>query len=87
MLSTVTAQSFIGQGLSCVCHKNIIGGDEYSEFFSFEQLLDGLLKRGCIKQSVVEAAKAEFQFFVREQRQLEQHSTRKRSDMGHNLSF
>ena len=43
--------------------------------------------KGWIKGSVVEPSKADFRSFVREQRQLEQHSTRKHPDVGHILSF
>ena len=42
-MSTVAARSPIGQGLSCFCPKIVIGGDNFSAFNLFGQLLDGLL--------------------------------------------
>ena len=71
ILSTVAARSPIGQGLSCFCPEIVIGGDDYSAFYHFGQLLDGLLELGWVKGSEVEPAKAEFHSFVREQRQVE----------------
>ena len=59
----------------------------FPDFFLVGQLLDGQLQRDCIKGSVVEPAEAELQSSVGEQRQLEQHSTRKFPDMGHILTF
>ena len=46
ILSTVAARSPIGQGLSCFCPEIVIGGDDYSAFHFFGQLLDGLLDLG-----------------------------------------
>ena len=71
IFSTVGARCPIGQGLSCFCPEIVIGGDNYSAFHLFGQLLDGLLDLGWIKGSEVEPAKAEFHSFVREQRQVE----------------
>ena len=71
ILSTVAARSPIGQGLSCFCPEIVNGGDEYSAFHLFGQLLDGLLDLGWIRGSEMEPAKAEFHSFVREQRQVE----------------
>ena len=82
ILSTVAARSKLGQGVSCFCPEIILGGDDHSAFFLHGQLLDGLLECGWETGSSVEACKAEFQSFVREQRQLERHSTRKRPDVG-----
>ena len=65
----------------------ILGGDDHSAFFLHGQLLDGLVECGGKKGSNVEACKAEFQSFVREQRQLERHSTRKRPDVGNILAY
>ena len=79
IFSTVAARSPIGQGLSCFCPQIIIGGDNCSAFHLFEQLLDGLLELGWIRGSEVEPAKAEFQFFVREQLQVETSSNRSRA--------
>ena len=50
-------------------------------------LLDGLLEKGWAKGSEVEACRAEYQSFVKEQRQLERSSTRSRPDVGDVLSF
>ena len=46
ILSTVAARFPIGQGLSCFCPEIVIGGDKYSAFHIFGQLLDGLLELG-----------------------------------------
>ena len=86
ILSTVAARSKLGQGVSCFCPEIILGGDDHSAFFLFGQLLDGLVECGWEKGSHIEACKAEFQSFVREQRQLERHSTRKRPDVGNILA-
>ena len=87
ILSTVAARSKLGQGVSCFCTEIILGGDNHSAFFLYGQLLDELLECGWEKGSNVEACKAEFQSFVREQRQLERHSTRKRPDVGKILAY
>ena len=87
ILSTVAARSKLGQGVSCFCPEIILGGDHHSAFFLHVQLLDGLVECGWEKGSSVEACKAEFQSFVREQRQLERHSTRKRPDVGNILAY
>ena len=49
ILSTVAARSPIGQGLSCFCPEIVIGGDDYSAFHLFGQLLDGLLELGSVR--------------------------------------
>ena len=67
ILSTVAARSPIGQGLCCFCPEIVIGGDDYSAFHLFGQLLDGLLELSWVRGSEVEPAKAEFHSFVREQ--------------------
>ena len=67
ILSTVAARSPTGQGLSCFCPEIVIGGDDYSAFHVFGQLLDGLLELGWVRGSEVEPAKVEFHSFVREQ--------------------
>ena len=87
ILSTVAARSKLGQGVSCFCPEIILGGDDHSAFFLHGQLLDGLVECGWEKGSNVEACKAEIQSFVREQRQLERHSTRKRPDVGNILAY
>ena len=78
ILSTVVAHSPVGQGLSCFCPEIVIGGDDYSAFHLFGQLLDGLLEFGWARGSKIETAKAEFHSFVREQRQVEISSNRSR---------
>ena len=57
ILSTVASPSPIGQGLSCFCLEIVIGGDDYSAFHLFGQLLDGLLELGWVRGSEVEPAK------------------------------
>ena len=86
-LSTVAGRSKLGQGASCFCPEIILGGDDHSAFFLHGQLLDGLVECGWEKRSSVEACKAEFQSFVREQRLLERHSTRKRPDVENILAY
>ena len=51
------------------------------------QLLDGLLERGWVKGSEIEACRSDYQSFVQEQRQLELSSTRSRPDIGDVLTF
>ena len=87
ILSTVAARLKLGQVVSCFCPEVIIGGDDHSAFFLHGQLLDGLVECGWEKGSNVEACKAEFQSFVREQRQVQCHSTRKRPDVGNILAY
>ena len=87
ILSTVAARSPIGQGLSCFCPEIVIGGDDYSAFHLFGQLLDGLLELGWVRGSEVEPAKAEFHSFVREQRQVETSSSRSRAPINSVLAF
>ena len=78
ILSTVAARSPAGQGLSCFCPETIIGGDNYSAFHLFGQLLDGLLELDWVRGSEIEPAKAKFHSFVREWRQLETSGNRSR---------
>ena len=87
ILSTVAARSTLGQGVSCFCPEIILGGADYSAFFLYGQLLDGLVECGWEKRANVEACKAQFQTFVRQQRQLERHSTMKRPDVGNILAY
>ena len=87
VLSTVAARSVIGQGLSCFCPAIVVGGDDVAPLQLFNKLLDGLLEKGWIRGSEVEACRAEYQSFVQEQRQLERSSTRSRPDVGDVLSF
>ena len=87
ILSTVAARSPIGQGLSCFCPEIVIGGDDYSAFHLFGQLLDGLLELGWVRGSEVEPAKAEFHSFLREQRQVETSSRRSRAAINSVFAF
>ena len=87
ILSTVAARSPIGQGLSCFCPEVVIGGDDYSAFHFFGQLLDGLLELGWVRGSEVDPAKAEFHSFVREQRQVETSSSRSRAPINSVFAF
>ena len=87
VLSTVAARSKIGQGLSCFCPAIITGGDDHASLHLLGFLLDGLLDRGWVKGSEIEACRSEYQSFVQEQRQLERSSTRSRPNMGDVLSF
>ena len=87
VLSTVAARSKIGQGLSCFCPAIIIGGNDHAPLHLLGLLLDGLLDRGWVKGSEIEACRSEYQSFVQKQRQLERSSTRSRPDIGDVLSF
>ena len=62
IFSTVAARSPAGQGLSCSCPETIIGGDGYSAFYVFGQLLDELPELGWLRGSEIEPAKAHFHF-------------------------
>ena len=44
ILSTVAASYKLGQGVSCFCPVKLLGGDDFSAFFLYGQLLDGLLE-------------------------------------------
>ena len=87
ILSTVAARSPIGQRLSCFCPEIVIGGDDYSAFHLFGQLLDGLLELAWVRGSEVEPAKAEFHSFVREQRQVEINGNRSRAPINSVFAF
>ena len=87
ILSTVAARPPVGRGLSCFCLEIVIGGDNYSAFHFFGQLLDGLLQLGWIRGSEIEPAKAEFHFFVREQRQVETSGNRFRVPISSVFTF
>ena len=87
VLSTNAARSKLGQGVSCFCPEILIGGDDSSAFFLFGQLLDGLISCGWEKGSTIEACKAEFQSFVKDQRQLECHASRRHSDISNVVSY
>ena len=87
ILSIVAARSLIGQALSCFFQKIVIGGDNYSAFHLFGQLLYGLLELGWVRGSEVEPAKAEFHSFVREQRQVETSGNRSRAPINSVFAF
>ena len=87
VLSTVASRSVIGQWLSCFCPAIVVGGDDVAPLQLFNKLVDGLLEKGWIRGSEVEACRSEYQSFVREQRQLERSSMRSRPDVGDGLSF
>ena len=70
-LFTVAARSPVGLRLIYFCPEIIIGGDEYSAFYLFRQLLDGLFELGWVRGSEIEHAKSELHLFVGEQRQKE----------------
>ena len=87
IVSTVAARSPIGRGLNCFCPQIVIGGDDYSAFHLFGQLLDGLPDLGWIRGWEMEPAKAEFYFFVREQRQVETSGNRSRVPINSVFAF
>ena len=60
VLSTVAARSKIGQGLSCFCPAILIGGDDHAPLHLLGLLLDGLLDRGWVKGSGIEACRSEY---------------------------
>ena len=62
-------------------------GDDSSIYFLYGQLLDGLVESGWEKGFEVGAWRAELQFFVREQCQVERLSTRKRPDLGNIVAY
>ena len=87
VLSTVAARSKLGQGWRCFCPAIVTGGDDPAPLHLLGLLLDGLLERGWVKGSEIEACRSEYQSSVQEQRQLERSSTRSRPDIGDVLSF
>ena len=82
VLSTVAARSKVGQGLNCLCPAIFIGANDHAPLRVLGLLLDWLLERGWMNSSEMEACRAEYQFFVQEQRQLERSSPRSRLDIG-----
>ena len=63
VLSTVAACSKIRQGLSCFCPAIINGGDDHAPLHLLGLQLDGLLDRGWVKGSEIEACRSEYQSF------------------------
>ena len=45
VLSTVSARSVIGRGLSCFCPPILVGGDDHAPMQLFDMLLDGFLEK------------------------------------------
>ena len=87
VFSTVAARSKPVQGVDCFCPEVVLGGDDHSAFFLFGQRLDGLICCGWEKGSTIEACNAEFQSFVKNQRQLECHASRRHSDISKVVSY
>ena len=87
VLSTVAARSKLGQGVSYFSPEIIIEGDDHSALFLFGQPLDGLIACGSEKGLNIEACKAEFQSFLRDQCQLECNLSRKHPDISNCLSY
>ena len=87
VLFTVAARSNIEQGLTCFGPAIINGGVDHAPLYLLAFLLDGLLERGWIEGSEVEACHAENKSLVQEQRQLDRTSTRSSPDLGDFLSF
>ena len=87
ILSTVAARSPVGQGLSCFCPEIIIIGDDYSAFYLFGNLLDGLFVLGWVRGSEIEPAKAEFHSVVQELRQTEASGNRSRVSINSVFAF
>ena len=56
--STVASRSLIGQGMSCFCPANVVGGDDVSPSQLFNKLLNGLSEKGWAKRSEIEAYRA-----------------------------
>ena len=86
-MSIFAARSKLGQDVSCYCPEIVIGGDDPSAFFVLGQLWNNLVACGWEKGSKAKACEAEFQSFVRDQRQLECHASRKHSDISDVLSY
>ena len=87
ILLTIAAWAKLCQGVSCFRLEKILRGDDFSASFLYGQLLDGLVECDWERGSNVEACNAEFQSFIREQRQLECLSTRKRPERGDILAY
>ena len=86
ILSSVSARSPIGRGLSSFCPEILIGGDEHSATSLFVELVNALGRLKWLKSTEKEASKSEFQSFVREQRELEYGSGVRRPEIGNILT-
>ena len=71
VLSSLCARSPVGRGLSAFCPEILIGGDDHSALSLFSELINALGRMKWLKSSEKEGCKAEFQSFVRDQRDLE----------------
>ena len=65
----------------------MVGGNDVAPLQRFNKPLSGLLEKGWTRGSEVEACRAEYQSFVKEQRQLERSSTRSGPDVDDVLSL
>ena len=63
------------------------GGDDQPALQLFGLLLDGLLEKGWIEGSEVDACPVEYQSFLKEQRQLGRSSLSSRPDVGNVLAL
>ena len=72
ILSTVAARFLVGQGQSCFSLEITVAGDDYSAFYFFGRLIDGLLNPGLVKGCKVEATEGKFHSFMSERRQVDQ---------------
>ena len=86
ILSSVSARSPIGRGLSSFCPEILIGGDEHSATSLFVELVNALGRLKWLKSTEKEASKSEFQSFVRDQRELEYGSGVRRPEIGNILT-
>ena len=59
--------------------QKVIGRDDYCAFYLIGQLVGGILELGWIRESEIDAAKAEFHSFVRQQRQVVESAGRSRA--------
>ena len=74
-------------GTELFCLEIIIGGDDYSTFYLFGQLMKGLLELGWVRGSDTEPAKAEFHSFFREQQLIEVNGKRSRVPINSVFAF
>ena len=84
ILPTTAARSPTGRGMSAFCPEILVGGDSYSVFLLFGELVDSLVRSKWLKSADAEATRAEFQSFVRDQREMEWGDEK---DVGDIMSF
>ena len=87
ILSTTAARSLVCQDMSCFCPKKVTREDNSSPFHLFGQLLYWLFELLWVRWSEMEAAKAEFHSFIRQQRQAEESASRSRAPSNNVLAF